>query len=69
MHSGCTSDASGISEGALPFLQQYLTKLFSRQLPYAAVHLQGKERSQNFAGIQPRRFDQVVDVACFLGAE
>jgi hypothetical protein len=57
------------SKVRFPYLQQYLTKPFARQLPDDAFHLQVKERSQNFAEIQPRRFDKLVNMPWFLGTE
>jgi hypothetical protein len=49
-------------------LQQNLGELLSRQLPYDAFHLQVKKGSQNFVGIQPGRFNNVVNMTGLFGA-
>ena len=49
-------------------LQQNLAKRLSRQLPEDAFPLQVKQRSQNFAGIQPSRFYQLIDGLSFVHA-
>jgi hypothetical protein len=42
-------------------LQPYLGELLPGQLPDDAFHLQGKQGSENVAGIQSGRFDDVVN--------
>jgi hypothetical protein len=45
-----------------PHLQQNLRKLLSRRLPNDAFHLQVKKGSENLAGIQSSRFNEVVNM-------
>jgi len=44
------------------------SKLFSRQLLHDAFDLQSKQRSQNFARIQPTGFHQAINQERFFGA-
>jgi hypothetical protein len=69
MRTGLIPMHTAIVGERLPFLQQGLAELFPGQLPDDAFHLQVKEGSQNFAGIQPSRVHQVVDGPGFFRAQ